>query len=116
MQQTSYLLGVAILLFAVPAEMERLQGTWTAESADFQFTVKGDEFTLMPLASKGPEHFPFGHFKIDSSAKPKKIEFIVEPYFHGMKTSTVLGTYELDGDNLKLQYGRSESVVFKRVK
>jgi uncharacterized protein (TIGR03067 family) len=133
MPRTRYLLGMAILLFPVPAiaqkdetvkkEMANLQGKWTAvaverggktlpevevKKLDLRLTIEGDEFTLMPLASKGPEHFPYGHFQIDPSKKPKTIDFAVEPYFPSRKTSTVLGIYELDGDNLKLLRGRPD--------
>jgi RNA polymerase sigma factor (sigma-70 family) len=101
-------------------EMAKLQGTWTAVSVerdgksmseeevkklDIRLTIKGNEFMLMPLASQAPEHFPYGTFQIDPTKKPKAINFTILPYYPGMKTSTVLGIYEVDGDSLKVLQG-----------
>lgn len=99
-------------------EMAKLQGTWTAVSAerdgkmiseeevkklDLRLTIKDDEFMWMPLASKGPEHFPHGHFKLDTTKKPKAIDLTIDLLFSpAKKTSTVLGIYEFDGDSLRL--------------
>src|ERR1035438_1269226 len=98
--------------------MAKLQGTWTAVSAerdgkmiseeevkklDLRLTIKDDEFMWMPLASKGPEHFPHGHFKLDTTKKPKAIDLTIDLLFSpAKKTSTVLGIYEFDGDSLRL--------------
>jgi uncharacterized protein (TIGR03067 family) len=102
-------------------DMANLQGTWTAVSMerdgnptsveevrklDIRLTIKGNEFMLMPLATKGPEHFPHGTFRIDTLEMPKAIDFTILPYYPGMKTSTALGIYEVDGDRLKLLQGR----------
>ena len=129
-------------------DVAKLQGTWNAVSIerdgkslsdeevkklDIQMTFKGDEFMLMPLASKGPEHFPHGTFKLYTTSKPKAIDLTTNlPFNVFNKTSAVLGIYELDGDYLKLLRGRPdqerptefktmpksdlEIIVFKRAK
>ena len=129
-------------------DKSNLEGTWTAISMerdgksisekevkefDIQLTFKGDEFMLMPFASKGPEHFPQGQFNIDTTTNPKSIDLTIDlPFSPAKKTSTMLGIYELDGDRLKLlqappDQGRPtefkttpksgmEFIVFKRAK
>jgi RNA polymerase sigma factor (sigma-70 family) len=129
-------------------EMAKLQGTWKAVSVerdgkpiseeevkklDIRLTIKGDNFMWMPLASKGPEHFPHGQFKLDTTKKPKAIDLTIAlPFNPSKKTTTVLGIYEVDGDKLKLLKAlpgqerptefkttlnsRLEVIVFKRVK
>ena len=102
-------------------DLAKLQGTWTAVSVerdgqaipkkdvtkfDLRLVIKGSDFMLMPFASKGPEHFPFGTFKLHVTKSPKAIDFAVKPYFPGMKASTELGIYEVDGDRLKMLRGR----------
>src|SRR5262249_2292931 len=74
-------------------DAERLQGTWAAVSVerggkplsadevkklDIRLTVKGDRLTLMPLASRGPEHFPHGTFRLDATRRPKAIDFTID--------------------------------------
>jgi RNA polymerase sigma factor (sigma-70 family) len=96
-----------------------LQGTWEAVAVEregkplvdaemkklnLRFTVKGDGFTLKTPAA---EHFPTGTFTIDPSRLPRAINFaVVPPVRAGRNTSTVLGIYELDGDNLKLMLAK----------
>lgn len=111
--------------FARPQEsasldQAKLQGRWAAVAIerdgtslpgddvaklDLLLTIQGDAFEWKPLASKGPEHFPFGRIRIDASAKPKGIDFVIEPYFPGMKQSTALGIYAFEGERLKLLKG-----------
>jgi uncharacterized protein (TIGR03067 family) len=102
-------------------DMAKLQGTWTAVSVerdgkliseeevkklDLRLTIRGDGFMWMPLASKGPEHFPHGRFKLDTTKKPKAIDLTIDvPFSPAKKTSTVLGIYEVDGDSLKILKG-----------
>jgi uncharacterized protein (TIGR03067 family) len=129
-------------------DMARLQGTWTAVSIerdgksvpeeevknlDIRMTFKGDEFMLMPLASKGPEHFPHGTFRLYTTSNPKAIDLTTNlPFSIVKKNTAVLGIYEVDGDSLRLLQGRLdqerptafkttpksglEVIVFKRAK
>ncbi len=70
---------------------------------DLQLTIQNNEFMLMPQASTGPEHFPHGRFTLDPTKIPKAIDLAIDvPLSQPKKTSTVLGIYEIDGDNLKL--------------
>jgi uncharacterized protein (TIGR03067 family) len=73
---------------------------------DLRLTIEGNGFMLRVPAA---EHFPHGSFLIDPSKKPKTIDFTVDlPFNLAKKTSTVLGIYQLDGDNLKLLRGRPD--------
>ncbi len=99
-----------------------LQGTWAAvaverdgkavpdeevKALDLQLIVENDTFLLMPQASKGPEHFPYGTFRLDPEATPKAIDLLIDqPFRPAVKATTVLGIYALDGDRLKLLQGR----------
>jgi uncharacterized protein (TIGR03067 family) len=129
-------------------DVAKLQGTWTAVSIerdgkslsdeevkklDILLTFKSDKFMLMPLASRGPEHFPNGTFRIYTTSKPKAIDLTTNlPFSIVNKNTHSLGIYEVDGDTLKLLQGRPdqerptefktmpksdlEIIVFKRVK
>jgi uncharacterized protein (TIGR03067 family) len=104
---------------AVEEELGKMQGVWTAVSIErggkalpkedvkklvLRLTVEGTSFALK---TPDAEHFPHGTFRIDPSKKPKAIDFTVDrPFLLAGKTSTALGIYELDGDNLKLLQGR----------
>lgn len=99
------------------ADLKSLQGTWTAVSAvdpngepapkefvdSFKIVVKDD--SLVMEAGKPPEgteviKHPRFQIKIDASASPKTIDFLgVE---NVPSKDAMLGTYALDGDELKL--------------
>lgn len=101
-------------------DLARFQGEWIAvaveregkpvaaddvKKLDIRLIIRGSEFMLMPLASKGPEHFPFGTFKLHATKEPKAIDLAVAPFFSGMKAHTELGIYAFEGDRLKLLRG-----------
>jgi uncharacterized protein (TIGR03067 family) len=106
---------------AVKKDMDALQGKWQLVSMqrdgdavdvskDATRVITGDkyELTLRPgLAIKGT-------YKIDPSARPKKMETTASngPY----KDQELLGIYELSGDTLKICYappGKERPTEFK---
>jgi uncharacterized protein (TIGR03067 family) len=101
--------GVVLLLGVDDAKDTKLKGTWTAVTAekggqeqadagDHTLTFDGDTFTI----SRKGQTFLKGTFKVDETQKPKTIDMeIKESPKEEHKGKTVLGIYELDGDNLK---------------
>ena len=87
-------------------DAERLQGTWTVESAEKQApekvkglraVVTGDSFTL----KMGDKDVETATIQLDPSKTPKTIDF--QPATPGKtEKRPSLGIYELKGDTLKL--------------
>ena len=94
---------------AVKKEVEKLQGAWATLSieADGQkvtdeekiktrkLTTKGDKYTL-----KVGDETVQGTIEINPAKKPKTID--VKPDSGSNKGKTLLGIYQLEGDNLKI--------------
>lgn len=115
MSQLLAFLVVGLLLGAdapkddVKKDKDKLRGTWKAvtvkerneskeDAEDHRVIFSGDEFRI----KKGDETIIKGKFKIDSSKKPKEIDFeITETEKEKLRGKTALGIYELDGDSLK---------------
>src|SRR5262245_33517634 len=93
--------------FARADDKDKLQGYWKAEKQ-----VRGgkdspaEEVEKLVLKFEGNKAFPeekpndVAEFTLDATKKPKAID-IKTP-----KGDTILGIYELDGDNLKLCFNR----------
>ena len=90
-------------------ELKKLEGTWATVSIEAagekvtdkdkiktrKLTTKGDKYTL----NVGDESVQ-GTIEINPTKKPKTID--VKPDSGSNKGKTLLGIYELDGDNLKI--------------
>ncbi len=108
---------VGLLLGADDAKKEQagdakqMAGVWSLVSAErdgqpapeefvksLRREVKDDEYAL----TRDGETLGKGKFKVDSTTKPKTIDFM--PTEGNAKGMTMLGIYELTGDNLKVCY------------
>jgi uncharacterized protein (TIGR03067 family) len=121
---------VALLLIARTAlsegskdkDIDKVQGTWLAESAELggqafpedvrktiRLTIKGDTYVV--TLGKGPDR---GNIKLDSSAKPKKIDVIgTDGPNKGKKFPAI---YDVDGDTWTICYdlsGKTRPSEFK---
>jgi uncharacterized protein (TIGR03067 family) len=90
-------------------ELKKLEGTWATVSIEAagqkvsdedeiktrKLTTKGDKYTL-----KVGNETVQGTIEINPTKKPKTID--VKPDSGSNKGKTLLGIYELDGDNLKI--------------
>lgn len=109
---------------AVMTELEKLHGTWIAVSAEKQgnrvpeeelkraelrLVIEGEEFTITTARAAGEGMK--GKLKIDPAKKPKSIDLTAE--VAGGRISTATGIYELDGDTLKLCYGKDRPTRFE---
>jgi uncharacterized protein (TIGR03067 family) len=88
-------------------ELQKLKGTWTVVKAErngqANDEIKDDKLILTEdgkLTVKAKDRDQEGTFEVNPTKKPKTID--VKPGSEGI----VLGIYELDGDNLKLCFGR----------
>ena len=106
---------------AVKKDMDALQGKWQLVSMqrdgeavdvskDAARVIKGDKYELTLRPGLSIE----GTYKIDPTAKPKKMETTAStgPY----KDQELLGIYELSGDTLKICYappGKERPTEFK---
>jgi uncharacterized protein (TIGR03067 family) len=93
----------------VKKELKKLQGTWATVSIEaagekvtdkdkiktWKLTTKGDKYTL-----KVGDEMVQGTIEINPTKKPKTID--VKPDSGSNKGKTLLGIYELKGDNLKI--------------
>jgi uncharacterized protein (TIGR03067 family) len=94
-------------------DLDKLQGTWKAESAEadgnalpdevvkqMKLVVKGDKYTFTagPMEEKGT-------LKLDPSKKPAEVDIMIEEGED--KGKTQLGLYQLDGDTFKICFGRA---------
>ena len=93
---------------AAKKEMKKLEGTWATVSIEAagekvtdkdkiktrKLTTKGDKYTL-----KVGDESVQGTIEINPTKKPKTID--MKPDSGSNKGKTLLGIYELDGDNLK---------------
>jgi uncharacterized protein (TIGR03067 family) len=95
-------------------DLERLEGTWVATSAEangeafsdeatksMKLVVKGDKYTF----TMGGEHEK-GTLKLDPTKKPKTIDIHITEGTE--KGKTQLGLYELEGDTLKVCVAEAE--------
>jgi len=87
------------------ADQKALAGSWSVTSAEMRgeknaevvgsiMTFEADRVTLK---HKGEEDMKEAKYKLDSSAKPKRIDIMPKE-----KEETLQGIYELDGDTLKI--------------
>ena len=90
-------------------EMKKLEGTWATVSIEAagqkvtdedkiktrKLTTKGDKYTM-----KVGDETVQGTVEINPSKNPKTID--IKPDTGSNKGKTLLGIYELDGDNLKI--------------
>ncbi len=97
------LLLVSLLADDATKDAAKLEGTWVIVSAVENGKpldeIKGDKLTFKDgtLTIKTKEKDEKGTFKLDSSAKPKTIDFTEEG-----KDKTIQAIYILDGDVLKI--------------
>jgi uncharacterized protein (TIGR03067 family) len=93
---------------AVKNELKKLEGTWATVSIEAagQKVTDEDKIKTRKLTTKGHKYtFKVGDetvqgtIEINPSKKPKTID--VTPDSGSNKGKTLLGIYELDGDNLK---------------
>jgi uncharacterized protein (TIGR03067 family) len=64
-----------------------------AKKRDLQWTIRDNEFVLMPRASKGPEHFPQRRFTLDPTKTPKTIDLAIDvPLSHPRKPRPFSGS------------------------
>jgi len=94
---------------AAKNELKKLEGTWATVSIEAagqkltdedkiktrKLTMKGEKYTL-----KVGDETVQGTIEINPTKKPKTID--VKPDSGSNKGKTLLGIYELDGDNLKI--------------
>ena len=94
---------------AAKKEMKKLEGTWATVSIEAagqkvtdedkiktrKLTTKGDKYTM-----KVGDETVQGTVEINPSKNPKTID--IKPDTGSNKGKTLLGIYELDGDNLKI--------------
>jgi uncharacterized protein (TIGR03067 family) len=91
-------------------QLEKLQGTWTSVSYEIggtkiegdnlkavveSITIKGEAFAWKAGSSNDK-----GTIKIDATQNPKHIDFVLEQE-EGVKVTTWVGIYSLEGDTLK---------------
>ncbi len=102
-----------VLVVAAPAPPEKekkdedkIQGTWVVVSAE----LKGAklEFTGDTVLIYDPRmgHDEKAKIKLDASKKPRTID--ITPEKEAGREKTLLGIYELDGDELKLSFAKEE--------
>jgi uncharacterized protein (TIGR03067 family) len=97
------------------AKKEKLVGTWDAVSVTVDGKARpedevkkskmiftGDKITILREGRKDDE----GTYKIDSTKKPKHID--LTPTTGGEAGKTMQGIYELEGDTLKICFGRPD--------
>jgi RNA polymerase sigma factor (sigma-70 family) len=105
-------------------EREQLQGTWIAVSAEKQgkripeeevkkaairLVIEGEKFRI--LTGRGDKGGMKGTLAINPGKKPKTLDLTAE--VAGGRTATVTGIYDLEGDTLKLCYGKERPTEFK---
>jgi uncharacterized protein (TIGR03067 family) len=93
----------------LPAELQRLQGTWTFDSLEENGVKAGDDKLMGRtiffgaetfLIREGPRVVQVGTLKVDASRTPKTINAVIK---HGQGQGDVmLGIYSLEGGTLKL--------------
>ena len=94
---------------AAKKEMKKLEGTWATVSIEAagQKVTDEDKIKTRKLTTKGDKYMlkvgdetVQGTIEINPTKKPKTID--VKPDSGSNKGKTLLGIYELDGDNLKI--------------
>jgi uncharacterized protein (TIGR03067 family) len=105
-------------------ELDKIQGTWTTSSIeyngksfddlakDLQFVFKGDTATVEGNANVRKDYATLT-FKLDPSVTPKQLDLTVKA--GGQKDAVMQGIYELKGDELRLcvlVFGRDRPTEF----